>query len=169
MAGFGQLLVVRDATIKATADSMRRAAIERLRQLTRAHRDVGNLVRRQQLAYLKSGERGPSVRRDAERLTKKGGRRVWKTGSALLAHHRVVIRQAKGVRVNRWEVFIGTPPGGPAFYGKFHELGVGPRTTKAGKSRGMLLADPWQHPAWEAQADMATEIYARANAVVFAR
>jgi len=165
-----RLLSVRDASVRATADSMRRAAIARMRQLTRASRDAGNVIRRQQLDYLRSGARGPSVRPEAERLTKrKGGGLVWKTGSALLAHHRVVVRRALVAAVNRWEVFVGPTPGGPAFYGKFHELGVGPRTTKAGKSRGMLIADPWMHPAYEAQADRVTEIYARANSEVFAR
>ena len=110
-------------------------------------RKAGNVIRKRQRSLLKSGF-GPSLRR-IERTSKSGRKRK---SSRLLSQHKVIVKPAKGglkATGQQGEVFVGPTPGGHGFYGKFHELGVGPRQTRGGAGRGSIRARPWMSPALE--------------------
>lgn len=109
-------------------------------------RKAGNVIRRKQRALLRSGTKGPEIQ----------------TGR-IVSQIRVVVRRAKGSRARKdqiWEAFIGVTPRGKAFYGKFFEHGAASRRTKAGASRGTLIADPFMKPALEATIGQSERIIA---------
>jgi hypothetical protein len=133
-------------------------------------REAGKVVLKEQRKLLRSGTAGPRAKRRA--VTDEGGRQLYtKTGrrrtrqSQLLGAHRVRIQKMKyksgeptlardfaSSRVGQYlelEALVGPAPGGPGYYGKFHELGVGERRTKRGASRGRLPKRPWMGPAYE--------------------
>lgn len=135
-----------------------------LNRYKRSHRkllnEAGNLVRKKQREILKAG---PLTQRKGHvrRYNPKKGKitRESQKTSRLVSQHRVRIRWSD--KIGGWEAFVGPTPGGPAFYGKFHELGTGRRTTASGASRGSLDARPWMRPAIEATVDKVEEILGR--------
>ncbi len=133
-----------------------RADLRRMRKAFKSQlRKVGGPIRKRQRALLRAGE-GPAIRRVAR--TGRTGK-VRKT-SQLLTAHAVVVKRKKGSREvaslsgggGEWELFVGTTPGGRAFYGKFSELGTVSRATKSGAFRGRVPARPWMRKAGQLEA-----------------
>lgn len=94
-------------------------------------RAAGNLLRKTAVGKLRTGTAGPDRQ----------------TGT-LLRNHVVQISKAPGSnsKDNLYDLKVGPKPGGKAFYGKFHELGVVDR-----KPGGMLLGRPWLAPTLESK------------------
>jgi len=145
------MITIRDASVSVVAAELRRDAIAFRKAQTANIRAAGNIVRREQRALLQSGW-GPEIRgRDTGRIGK-SGRAIMKQ-SRLLSAHRVVIRSknARGAtffgNFVEWTALVGPTPRGPAFYGKFAELGTKHRFTKRGFDRGVQEADPWMGPS----------------------
>lgn len=78
------------------------------------------------------------------------------SGSQLLRGTVARIRASK--ETGELQAFIGPPPSGKAFYGKFLELGTGPRSRRGGASTGSLRARPFLRPALEAKLAEVEEI-----------
>lgn len=89
-------------------------------------REIGNLLRKESMGKLRTGNAGPD-----------------RESGTLIRSHAVVIRREPGTKKDeeKWQLLVGPRPGGNAFYGKFHELGVIDRNPG-----GPLLGRPWLAP-----------------------
>lgn len=133
------------------------------KELAKAMRELGNdrtLKRGLRKSMLEAAE---PIAKDARRRMK--NRKSGKTAARIEASTTLSKRQRRGRRsaiqkakAFGVEVFVGPGPRGP---GVLNEFGSVLRRTKKGKSTGIMPANPFMRPAWEAGKMQALETFSK--------
>jgi len=137
-----------DQSLKRAAIGLSIDAARLKKAVQRRLREAGNVVKERQKLLLRAGE-GPKWGTTPKSMKIKRGE---KRKSPTMSLHKVVLRlrshnQAK--RMHDYELLIGVPPGGDAFYAKFTETGTKERVTKSGHPTGAVRQRRWWGPAAE--------------------
>ena len=144
MIGFGFI----DATLKLTAAGLAADAARFRSAVKRNLREAGGVIKRRQKALLRTGL-GPKWGTTPQSMKKKRGE---SRPSPTMSLHKVVLRLRSGAQAKRmqeYELLIGVPPTGDAFYAKFTETGTLPRYTTSGRYTGAVRQRRWMGPTAE--------------------